>query len=405
VSVNSLLDALAAISARPRLQAEQALLSILFATRAEGAVSYFGGRLHVKTWTWDHPIQKGLRVGGFAGWLADGTPVWARAEGSSGHILRRWAPVLSAWLDTQPEQQKETECVVVRFFANYPLKQLIDLDNGQPASLGVIDGTYRVNFRNGNNLKIRSHGELSLIEAEDGLRVMGRLGLNDYVARVLDREAAAEPVEAAKALAIAARTYVLRNAGHYRGCYQIDDSSRTQRVSANPPSNAARRIAAWTDGLVIKGEPVQYHRDQPGPHTLAWTQAVALAQEKRSFDQILAIAYPEGGLSSMYGSTEDNCQRMPEVEAWLQGQSQRWKRMLSGEPGFEVPPANLTVCHLKYGRPYSDFEKKRLYVRGLRTSNDRIAIAHEYVHLGFRRHPRGTDEGFVEEMARRLVGE
>jgi uncharacterized protein YfaQ (DUF2300 family) len=231
------------------------------------------------------------------------------------------------------------------------------------------------------------------------------LGLNEYIARVLEREAATVPTEAAKALAVAVRTYLLQNSIYHLGCYEIDDSSRTQRVSPNPPGDAALRVAAWTDGLVIKGVPVRYHFDQQGPNRLAWTRAVALARERQTFDQILTAAYPGGGLGSMHADMESDCRRMPEAEAWLLGRLQFWKRALAGELGFEAPPVDLAICQLKYGNPYSDFERRRIYVHELKTANDRITIAHEYVHLGFRRHPRGGDEAFVEKMARKLVGE
>ena len=405
VSVASLLDALEAIPLRSRLKAGHALMRMLFNGRADGTVPHLGGRLRVKTWTWGHSTGKGVAAAGFAGWLPDGTVLWARSEGPSTQILQQWAPVLSAWIDTLPAKREENECVVVHFFASYPLRQLIDLRTGRPALPGVLDGTYRAEFRNGNYLKIASHGELNLAETENGLRVTGRLGLNDYIARVLEREAATGPMEAAKALAIAVRTYLIQNATYRLGCYEIDDSSRTQRVSPNPPGDAALRIASWTDGLVIKGVPVHYHLDQPGPNRLAWTQTAALAQERRTFDQILAVAYPGGGLGSMSADMESDCHRMPEAEAWLLGRSNSWKRALAGEPGFEAPPLDLAICQLKYGNPYSDFDRKRIYARELKTANDRIAIAHEYVHLGFRRHPRGGDEAFVEKTARRLIGE
>jgi uncharacterized protein YfaQ (DUF2300 family) len=405
VSVASLLDALEAIPLRPRLQAEHALMRILFNGRAEGTVRYLGGRLRVKTWTWGCPGEKGGRAGGFAGWLPDGTVVWGRSEGPSTQILRQWASRLSAWIDTLPVKPEEKECVVVNFFAAYPLKQVIDLQTGQPVRPGILDGAYRAEFRNGNRVRIASHGELNLAETTDGLRVTGRLGLNDYVARVLEREAATAPAEAAKALAIAVRTYLFQNAAHRLGCYEIDDSSRRQRVSPNPPGDSALRIATWTDSLVVKGAPVNYNFDQPGRNRLAWTQAVDLARGGETFDRILADVYPAGGLGSIYADMERDCHRMEEAETWLLARSQLWKRALAGEPGFEPPPADLAVCRLKEGNPYSDFDRRRIYARELKTVNDRIAIAHEYVHLGFRRHPRGGDERFVERTARKLLGE
>ena len=143
VTISSLLDALSSIPSRPRQQAERALASLFFTSRAEGIVSSFGGRLHVKTWTWNHLTRKHIRVGGFAGWLADGTPIWVRGEGSSGQVIRHNASTLSRWLDTLPWQQKENECVVVRYFTAYPLKQVTDIETKLPAGPGILNGRYR----------------------------------------------------------------------------------------------------------------------------------------------------------------------------------------------------------------------------------------------------------------------
>jgi uncharacterized protein YfaQ (DUF2300 family) len=63
----------------------------------------------------------------------------------------------------------------------------------------------------------------------------------------------------------------------------------------------------------------------------------------------------------------------------------------------------VMVCTLDNGNPYSDQQRMRIYVRGLKTHEDRIALAHEFVHLSFRFHPRGSDEQFVEQLARLLA--
>ena len=396
VTISSLLEALSSIPSRPKKQAQRALMSLFFSSRAEGTVAYFGGRLHVKTWTWDHPTREHQRVGGFAGWLADGTPVWVRSEGASGQVIRRHASTISRWLDTLPWQREENECVVVRFFTAYPLREVIDTESKLPAKAGVLSGRFRLDFQNGNTLIIRSSGELSLSRKDNRLQITGRMGLNEYVARVLDREVASEPAEAAKALAIVARTYLLQNAAYIKGCYHIDDSSRAQRVLPNPPGEKALRIAAWTDSLIIKEAPVQYHHDQPGPNRLVWTEAVARAENQQTFDRILESTFQTSNLASMYGNSDNTCERIRQAEDWLRVQSLRWQRLLDGEAGFEAPPRDMTVCRLKYGNPYADFNRKRIYVRGIQTINDRLAMAHEYIHIGFRFHPRGLDETFVE---------
>ena len=112
------------------------------------------------------------------------------------------------------------------------------------------------------------------------------------MARVLQREASAQPAEAAKALAVAIRSYLQQNAGRRGDCLTIDDSSASQRVAPRPATPEARAIVAWTADLVLAGSPVTYHSDKPGPDRLAWQQAVQQAGEGLRYDAILARAFP-----------------------------------------------------------------------------------------------------------------
>jgi uncharacterized protein YfaQ (DUF2300 family) len=404
VSVASLLGALAALSPRARARSERALLDVVVSAAAPPPARHLGATLRVKTWTWDHPTRAGARSGGFAGWLADGTPVWARGEGGGMQVLQRWAPAIAAALgDARPSD--ETECVDVSFFARYPIREVVDRRTGAPAAAGVLDGTYRVEFVNGRGLEVASHGTLRLSRDADGPALTARLGMNEYVARVLDREAAAKPVEAARALAIAARTWLVQNADRRQGCWQVADDSRAQRVSPNPPSTAARRVAGWTDGLVVRGAPVMYHRSQGAPNTLAWLDAVERAAAGRAFDEILAAAYPDGRLATLHGPGRADCERLAAVERWLGEGERRWRTRLAAEPGFEPPRRPVAACRLAHGLPFADAEKNRVHVRGIATTDDRITVVHEYLHLAFRFHPRGLDEDFVERLARELVRE
>ena len=65
----------------------------------------------------------------------------------------------------------------------------------------------------------------------------------------------------------------------------------------------------------------------------------------------------------------------------------------------------MTVCALGHGSPYVDRARSRIYLRGLAGREDRLTLAHEYVHLAFRYHPCGLDEGCVERLARSLTEE
>lgn len=396
VRLDSLLRALAAIPPASRAEAEHALLRVVLDGRGADSVRWFGSRLRVKTFSWHEGKE---RLGGAAGWLADGTPVWFAGQGTSSTVLRAWAPRLAAALpQAEPD---DSGCVMVDYFARYPVRAVQGPDG--PAVPGPLHGRYRVLFENGQALALRSAGDMVLDKQPDGRwQLRGRFGVNEYVARVIDREAGAEPAEAARALAVSARSYLQQNARQVAGCQQIADSSATQRVSPNPASAAALAAARWTDQLVVDGAPVRYHRDTPSADTLAWTRAAMLARQGKSFDEVLADAYPHGVLAAA-GNSGMRCTRLAQNEAWLERELPRWQRVLRQEAGYEAPANLPAVCALASGVPYSEQSRNRIFMRPLATREDRITLAHEYLHLGLRRHPRGQDEDYVERLARRLT--
>lgn len=95
---------------------------------------------------------------------------------------------------------------------------------------------------------------------------------------------------------------------------------------------------------------------------------------------------------------------MEAAETWLMIAAMKWHRRLRGESGFEPPGSGVRVCALSEGNPYADQQRLRIYARGWRSLEERITLAHEYLHLAFRHHPRGADEHFVERLARELIG-
>ena len=132
---------------------------------------------------------------------------WLGGTGSSREVLLKAAPTLARRLPVSEHvlQKFDEACVVVHYFKRYPLAKMTLV--GQPKALvnsGTLRGQYAVKFSNGNALSMVSNGELSLINNQ----IWGKLGLQEYVARVLDREADAGKTEAAKALSIAVRSYV-----------------------------------------------------------------------------------------------------------------------------------------------------------------------------------------------------
>ena len=397
VRLDSLLRALDSIPAASRQDAEAALLRVVLDGRGAGTARWFGSQLRVKTYSWH---QASGRIGGAAGWLADGTPIWFGGAGGSSNVFEQWAPRLAASLPPVGAAD-DGGCVVVDYFQRYPIRAV----RGERgiAAPGPLNGRYHVRFENGQNLALRSSGELMLVQDKGGRpQLRGRFGVNEYVARVLDREANAGEPEAAKALAIAARTYLQQNAVTVAGCQQIADSSATQRVSPSPATPAALAIARWTDQLIVDGVTVRYHSTTPSEGTMAWTEAVRQAKLGKHYDELLAAAYPGGALST-FGNTGARCQRLSQNEDWLARSVPRWRRVLLREAGYEAPPQAPLVCALQSGAPYSEQSRNRIYMRSLATREDRITLAHEYLHLGLRNHPRGQDEDYVEQLARRLV--
>lgn len=392
VSVVELLKVLASLPAQD--QARRVLLDVVLNAADGNVVGELGGRLRVKTWSWlgDHDPQS--RQGGFAGWTADGAPVWAGGRGTSQTVLRHYGQALAMVLPAAWPAEAG-RCVEVGLFSKYPLARVSAGE--RTVTSGPLQGDYRVEFANGNALDIHSDGELFLLNN----KLVARVDREEYVARVLEREAKAQPAEAAKALAVAIRTYLLQNAKRHGDCLSIDDSSNRQRVAPRPASAESRNIAAWTADLVLAGSTVTYHSDQPGPDKLAWQQAVEQANAGQRYDAILLHAYPRASLSR-WGNPVASCEALPAAQDWLQKQRRGWRPKLASETGYN-DVSTFAVCKLAFGRPFVDRERQRIYVRGVLTLQDRLDLTHEYLHLAFEAHPNGQDETYIEGLARHLL--
>ena len=403
VDVASLLAALRAVPEPAREAARAALLPL--SLRLDGVASALGGSPRFKTWSW---TMGGERAGGAAGWLADGTPFWFGAPGTSRTALRAHAAWIArtwaaaglrdvapepAWVATEP-------CVGVALFNRYPVAAVAGPD-GRPAQAGTITGPHRVTFAGGNTLAIDASPGLQLLEGVGAPRLEGRWSLEDYVARVVDREGDATESAAARALAVAARSYLLQNATDDGGCRRIADDSRAQRASPNPPSRAARDAAAFTRGIVLDGPPVRYHGTQAAPGQMSWSDAVAASRAGAAFDAILRTAYPQSRLAAI--DAQDDCVPLVAARDWLLAQQKHWRDVLRREPGYEPLPETLQVCRLGMGTPRSDQRLLQIRVREWTSQDGRVTLLHEYLHLAFRHHPRGRDDDFVEHLARQLV--
>ncbi|MCK1793821.1 DUF2300 domain-containing protein [Pseudomonas violetae] len=392
VSVAQLLQALALMPAQA--EARKVLLDVVLNAADGNAVGEFGGRLRVKTWSWLGDQDPSSRQGGFAGWTVDGTPIWAGGRGTSQRVLRKHGQALASVLSVDWPAQAG-RCVEVGLFSRYPIARVMSGD--RIVTSGPLQGDLRVEFTNGNQLDIRSDGELFLLDN----KLVARLEREEYVARVLQREAQSQPAEAAKALAVAIRTYLLQNASRNGDCLSIDDSSARQRVAPRPATAESRHIAAWTSDLVLAGTTVTYHSDQPGPDKLSWQQAVEQANAGQRYDAILLHAYPRASLSR-WDNPVASCEALPAAQDWLQKQRRGWRPRLESETGYNEV-STFAVCRLAFGRPYVDRERLRLYVRGVLSLQDRLDLTHEYLHLAFEAHPNGQDETYIEGLARHLL--
>ncbi|MBD9603380.1 DUF2300 domain-containing protein [Pseudomonas sp. PDM10] len=392
VSVAELLKVLAGMPAQD--QARRVLLDVVLNAADGNVVGELGGRLRVKTWSWLGEQDPSSRQGGFAGWTADGTPVWAGGRGTSQMVLRHYGGALASVLPVDWPSDAG-RCVEVGLFSRYPIGRVLTGD--RVVESGPLLGDYRVEFTNGNQLDIHSDGELFLLKDQ----LIARLDREEYVARVLQREARPEPAEAAKALAIAIRTYLLQNATRHGDCLSIDDSSSRQRVAPRPATTESRDIAAWTSDLVLAGSTVTYHSDQPGPDKLSWQQAVEQANAGQRYDAILLHAYPRASLSR-WDNPVASCEALPSAQDWLQSQRRGWRPRLENEVGYNEV-STFAVCRLAFGRPYVDRERQRIYARGVLSLQDRLDLTHEYLHLAFEAHPNGQDETYIEGLARHLL--
>lgn len=412
VSVQSLLSALAYLPAQ--VQARNVLLDRALQTVDAGThasdhptsllAANLGSRLRIKTWSWHAPHDENRRVGGFAGWLADGTPLWASGPGTSDRLLSEYADALERVLPLAPSPDPQP-CVEVTLFDRYPIKSLENLAGQAIVTSGTLDGRYRVWFENGNDITVSSQRDLYWLAPDrakqQSPRLVARLSREEYVARVVDREAAVTPPEAAKALAIVARTYLLQNAAREGQCLQIKDSSHHQRVAPRPATEAARAVALWTDALVLAGAPVMYHQTDVGVNRLSWEQAKQKAAQGWRYDAILAEAFPRSNLAR-WDNPRVSCDALPDAEQWLKKQISQWRSKLDLQPGYHEQ--NLFgVCRLQAGNPHIDRQRRQIYVRGLRTQQDRLDLVHEYLHLAFEAHPNGQNEIFIEALTRRLL--
>jgi len=170
------------------------------------------------------------------------------------------------------------------------------------------------------------------------------------------------------------------------------------------------KIARWSDGLVLDRVPaLQYHSTISRENQMSWKNAQSLALAGYSATEILASAYPTAEVR--FGSDVQvlACQPNKDSENWIKVQSKTWREKLISRPGFEAP-SDLKVCvspmarGSNRGSVFSNFKTGELFVPKANGRNDEVSIVHEYLHLGFRNHPDGRNEKFIENLSREILG-
>jgi uncharacterized protein YfaQ (DUF2300 family) len=406
--VDEILNALNSVPPTIVAKTREALLGRLVQPQWSDSLPILGGAYRFKTYTWRDPQVAGAYFGGAAGWLSDGTAFWLGGTGGSHAVVQRLSVPLTRQLPSPtPPQTLDDQCVDVHYFKHYPIQRISRVGDttNTPVHNGALRGDYRVQFVNQQQLRIHAMGELTVQDEAQNQssapQIYGRLSVQDYLARVVVREGDANQTQAARALSIAAHSYLLQNAEFHQGCWQIDDDSRTQRVSPNPPSQAARAVVAFTEGLVLGGSPIYYHQTKAkAGSVLSWQNAVSESQRGVNYIALLKQAYPQA--SWQLSNDKQQCQPLAVATQYFQHNLPKVQQLMATTVGFESLK-QVNICTLDYGHPYADQQALNIYIRDWRTQNDHVTLWHEYLHLAMRFHPKGQDENWIESTARKLT--
>ncbi len=99
---------------------------------------------------------------------------------------------------------------------------------------------------------------------------------------------------------------------------------------------------------------------------------------------------------------DEPCQQNQLLERWLVNQIPHWQRFLMPISGYEQP-GTIEICMAKTGNPRADYAANRIWLSHLDYQEDRLSLAHEFLHLAFKHSPRAHDEVFIETTARQLI--
>lgn len=123
----------------------------------------------------------------------------------------------------------------------------------------ITDGFFELVPTSGNNrfalLGNTYRGKLTVLRLDGGLAVINALDLESYLMGVVRNEIGRTPkemIEAAKAQAVAARTYAVKNFGKYKGAYDFaSDVSDQVYKGASSETDVTNRAVEETSGEVL----------------------------------------------------------------------------------------------------------------------------------------------------------
>lgn len=242
--------------------------------------------VRVKTYTWDHPFELKKYVGGFAGWLRDGSIVWMMGEGTSSQIVKNWERDLYPFLYRQSKLEKSRECVLVPFFPHQSIQEIQQLPRGEKVFYGILKGKYRLFFEDGTVFDFESQGELTFDQVEGKKRLEGTLDIHEFIARVIGQNPLGKSAEeVSKALAIVIRS-ALYQTGIIQGCY-FAPIIQAQQITLKPANDWGKHISYWTQGLILDTEKTPDWFQQ-----FSQEKALQLAQQGFLYDKILYELFP-----------------------------------------------------------------------------------------------------------------
>lgn len=403
-SVHELLSVIEEIKNFPKSKniLDKTLIRVILEGTAKGSFSELGAYSRIKTYTWDNPHNSKEYIGGFSGWLNNGTIIWAIGDGKSSEFLSRASKILDKhWKNSAIVN--DNQCITVRFFHDYKITSIINLTNNLNVSEGVLNGKYLIKFNSGRELTINSNSEVILNNKNGVLYIDGRMDINSYIARVIDREIDNNFSSAAEAFSIVIRSYIQERAQKISGCYHVIDSSKFQRVSVNIPSQNSLAISSKTSGLILNNaSSIRYHLNEERKNQISWIKAKGFSLLGLNFEKILLNFYPNSKVVYSEDRYSNSCGSIENANNWLKEKSLKWHKKLLSISGYERPQT-FNVCKLSTGAPFSNKNTNEIFVRGFDNFENQFSVAHEYLHLAFKYHPIGDSETDIDNIAKKLV--